>query len=449
MLCHTFVSYVAAVAVEVLQSGVMLQASRQLWRPSSTLLSSRVGRRTVLGVSCSSSDFLLHSSGESTCISRITIPPHSGWAQERPSAVPWIIREAHTGTAGKSHGRRKKGLKDSYLQYTKRGDALQTSNAEDESEEMEEKASKGASKRRALRAKDWGAKLASLSANQLRQAVRLAKLPEEVYDAVILVKSLGPKVRNGKRRQFNYIGGLLREADPELMEQSLKVCIDGETSGSPSASTSAPESSEDEFSDDNNDEEIDDLSEEDLSAQNMARRWIAGLLGGYQDVTYEVFSCPSDVYFDRQELRRLLRAVNQAQASLLSIQTADSGETENSQMSPPPLEAAVDSGDESMQAPPSLEAAMDSGDESMQESPSLEAASLGDDKEAQKAADSGENEETQTSLSLETAEHEEIKKLQKSPKQLKKAAKKAETALFNFLFDLARRRILDSQYLEA
>ena len=54
---------------------------------------------------------------------------------------------------------------------------------------------------------------------------------------------------------------MLREADPELMEQSLKVCIDGETSGSPSASTSAPESSEDEFSDDNNDEEIDDLSE--------------------------------------------------------------------------------------------------------------------------------------------------------------------------------------------
>lgn len=122
-----------------------------------------------------------------------------------------------------------------------------------------------------------------------------------------------------------------------------------------------------------------------------------------------------------------MRAVNQAQASLLSLQTADFGETENSQMSPPPLE-----GDESMQAPPSLEAA-----------------SLGDDEEAQKAADSGENEGTQTSLSLETAEHEEIKKLQKSPKQLKKAAKKAETALFNFLFDLARRRILDSQYLEA
>lgn len=40
--------------------------------------------------------------------------------------------------------------------------------------------------------------------------------------------------------------------------------------------------------------------QEDLSAQNMARRWIAGLLGGYQDVTYEVFSGPSDVYFDRQ-----------------------------------------------------------------------------------------------------------------------------------------------------
>lgn len=127
-----------------------------------------------------------------------------------------------------------------------------------------------------------------------------------------------------------------------------------------------------------------------------------------------------------------MRAVNQAQAALLSLQTADSGETEHSQMSPPPLEAGVDSGDESMQV-----------------SPSLEAASLGEDEEARKAADWGENEETQTSLSLETAEHEETKELQKSPKQLKKAAKKAETALFDFLFDLARRRILDSQYLEA
>lgn len=86
------VSYVAAVAVGILQSGVMLQASRQLWRPSSALLSSRIGRRTFLGISCSSSNFLLHSSGEPTCISRIIIPLYSGWAQERPSAVPWIIR---------------------------------------------------------------------------------------------------------------------------------------------------------------------------------------------------------------------------------------------------------------------------------------------------------------------------------------------------------------------
>ena len=100
-------------------------------------------------------------------------------------------------------------------------------------------------------------------------------------------------------------------------------------------------------------------------------------------------------------------------------------------------------------SPLPLEAAVDTGDEAMQMSPSLEAVSLGDDEDAQRAADSGENEETQTSPSQGTAEHEEPKSLQKSPKQLKKAAKKAETALFNFLFDLARRRILDSQYLEA
>lgn len=133
-----------------------------------------------------------------------------------------------------------------------------------------------------------------------------------------------------------------------------------------------------------------------------------------------------------QELRRLLRDVNQAQASLLSLETADSGEAENSPMTPLPLEAAVDSGHESMQT-----------------SLLLGASPLGDDEKDKITVDLGENEEAQTPPLLETAEHEDIKKVQKSPKQLNKAAKKAEIALFNFLFDLARRRMLDSEYLQA
>jgi hypothetical protein len=84
----------------------------------------------------------------------------------------WWNREAHTGTAGKSHGRRKKSIKPSSLQYTRRGDALQERAQGDVPEDDEEKDSKGQSKRKSLRALKWGNQLATFSPSQLRQAIR-------------------------------------------------------------------------------------------------------------------------------------------------------------------------------------------------------------------------------------------------------------------------------------
>lgn len=290
---------------KIQQHFAMLQVGRQLWRPSSfkllwlsPRLSPGSSPRSLISTSCfiSSLKSLDRASGD--------------WGSLQLSSLPsWSIREAHSGTAGKSHGRRKKSIKPSLLQYTKRGDALEESTEEDITEDSDEKESKGQSKRKALRALKWANELATFSPSQLRQAIRWASLDEEVYDAVMLVKSLSPNVRNGKRRQFNFIGGLLREADPELMEQVLTACKDGDLSGL-MARIKLSKSSEDPINEkEASDEEVELLSEE----AKIATRWLQGLLDGERAVNDEVFSTADDVYFDRQELKKLMRAAKGTQ----------------------------------------------------------------------------------------------------------------------------------------
>ncbi|XP_024364019.1 DNA polymerase I B, chloroplastic/mitochondrial isoform X2 [Physcomitrium patens] len=86
----------------------------------------------------------------------------------------------------------------------------------------------------------WANTLAALSSTQLREAIRLASLDEKVYDAVMLVKVLGLNDWSRKRKELNFIGGLLRDADPELMEQVLRACEDGDRLGSTSRRLSLP-----------------------------------------------------------------------------------------------------------------------------------------------------------------------------------------------------------------
>ncbi|GKF23196.1 hypothetical protein Tco_0075518, partial [Tanacetum coccineum] len=44
----------------------------------------------------------------------------------------------------------------------------------------------------------------------------------------MLVKRLGRDVREGKRRQFSYIGRLLRDVEPELIDGLIKATKDGD-----------------------------------------------------------------------------------------------------------------------------------------------------------------------------------------------------------------------------
>ncbi|XP_019054675.1 PREDICTED: uncharacterized protein LOC104605543 isoform X2 [Nelumbo nucifera] len=91
-----------------------------------------------------------------------------------------------------------------------------------------EKKSRNEKKREARRAVRWGMDLATFSNPQIKQILRVASLEREVFDALMLVKRLGPDVREGKRRQFNYIGRLLRNVQPELMEALIQASKDGD-----------------------------------------------------------------------------------------------------------------------------------------------------------------------------------------------------------------------------
>ncbi|PHU20971.1 hypothetical protein BC332_12122 [Capsicum chinense] len=65
--------------------------------------------------------------------------------------------------------------------------------------------SRNEKKREARRAVRWAMDLAKFSPPQIRRILRVASPEQEVYDAVMLAKRLGPDVREGKRRQFSYI----------------------------------------------------------------------------------------------------------------------------------------------------------------------------------------------------------------------------------------------------
>uniref|UniRef100_A0A2P2JUF3 Uncharacterized protein MANES_05G146300 n=1 Tax=Rhizophora mucronata TaxID=61149 RepID=A0A2P2JUF3_RHIMU len=103
---------------------------------------------------------------------------------------------------------------------------------DDDSSDLDsgKKKSRNQKKREARRAVRWGMELASFSPPQIKRVLRVASLEREVYDALMLVKRLGPDVREGKRRQYNYIGKLLREVEPELMDSLIHATKDGDWS---------------------------------------------------------------------------------------------------------------------------------------------------------------------------------------------------------------------------
>ncbi|XP_062225276.1 uncharacterized protein LOC133923963 [Phragmites australis] len=179
-------------------------------------------------------------------------------------------------------------------------------------------------KREARRAVQWGMELAKFSPPQIKRILRAASLEREVFDALMLVKRFGPDVREGRRRQFNYIGSLLRSAQPELMDTLIQASKDGDNSKLHALLSEDTLLVEEEEVEDPPDEE-----EDDEKYMEIAERWFEGLLCKDISVSNEVYSV-HNVEFDRQELRKLVRRVHMVQAS---TQNKDSLEESNMKVS--------------------------------------------------------------------------------------------------------------------
>ncbi|KAL0360535.1 UNVERIFIED_CONTAM: hypothetical protein Sradi_3738000 [Sesamum radiatum] len=178
------------------------------------------------------------------------------------------------------------------------------------------KKSRNERKREARRAVRWGMELASFSPPQIKRILRVAALEQEVFDALMLVKRLGRDVREGKRRQFNYIGRLLREVEPELMDGLIQATKDGDQSKFQDLSGTET------LVVDNEEEGEEEIAEEDEEEDSMdiavVNRWYDGLINKDISITNEIYSL-QEVEFDRQELRQLVRKVQstlQLEASL-------------------------------------------------------------------------------------------------------------------------------------
>ncbi|XP_076954924.1 uncharacterized protein LOC143629569 [Bidens hawaiensis] len=146
--------------------------------------------------------------------------------------------------------------------------------------------------------------LAEFNDVQIKRILRVASLEQEVFDALMLVKRLGRDVREGKRRQFSYIGRLLRDVDPELMDGLIRATKDGDQKTFQKLSVSVKP----DLGDTSEEEEIDyeDEDEEFGDHHDIATKWFDGLVNKDVDITNEIYSL-SMVDFDRQELRKLVR----------------------------------------------------------------------------------------------------------------------------------------------
>lgn len=135
-----------------------------------------------------------------------------------------------------------------------------------------------------------------------------------MLDALMLAKRLGPDIREGKRRQFNYIGKLLREVEPELMDALIEATKDGDHSRLQALSVSNAwvGKDDDDEGDEDFEEEHEEEEEESSEHASIASRWFDGLISKDIEITNEVYSIHT-VDFDRQDLRKLVRNVQSIQ----------------------------------------------------------------------------------------------------------------------------------------
>uniref|UniRef100_A0A7N0T089 Uncharacterized protein n=1 Tax=Kalanchoe fedtschenkoi TaxID=63787 RepID=A0A7N0T089_KALFE len=186
-----------------------------------------------------------------------------------------------------------------------------------EESEAEERRSRNEKKRLARQAVRCGMELAELSDSQIKRILKAVNSEPELFEAIALVKRFGNDVREGKRRQFNYIGKLLRDVDSELIEELIRAAKDGGltqvlASHGPVSLTVEEDADDEQEEEDLEEEESDEEDKVTVSHIETASRWFDGLVSKDLSITKEVYSI-SSVEFDRQELRKLVRNVQLVQ----------------------------------------------------------------------------------------------------------------------------------------
>ncbi|CAM8919089.1 unnamed protein product [Rhodiola kirilowii] len=191
-------------------------------------------------------------------------------------------------------------------------------------EEADERRSRNEKKRLARQAVRFGMELAALTDSQIKRILKAADAEPELFEAFELVKRLGSDVREGKRRQFNYIGKLLRDVDPQLMVELIQAAKDGgltqvlASRGPVSLMIEEEEEDGDELEEEEDGDKLEEEEEESDEEDNLmvshidtASRWFDGLVTKDVNITKEVYSM--SIEFDRQELRKLVRNVQAIQ----------------------------------------------------------------------------------------------------------------------------------------
>ncbi|GKV48749.1 hypothetical protein SLEP1_g55546 [Rubroshorea leprosula] len=160
---------------------------------------------------------------------------------------------------------------------------LQKEDGETSDWDTDVKKSRNQKKREARRFVRWGMDIASFSTPQIKRTLRVTALEQEVLEALMLVKRLGADVREGKRRHFNYIGKLLREVEPELMDTLIQATKVGDQKTLQHLASLQPQIIADK--DDDEESESEDEDEVSQAHTNIASRWFDGLIRTTQTCT--------------------------------------------------------------------------------------------------------------------------------------------------------------------
>ncbi|GAB2228416.1 hypothetical protein Droror1_Dr00010254 [Drosera rotundifolia] len=227
------------------------------------------------------------------------------------------------------------------LASTSRGLSLQAQGlrlkhrvAETEEKEREKESSRNEKKRLARQSVKWGMELAAFRVSQIKRILSVASLGEDVFEALMLAKRLGKDVREGKRRQFNLIGKMLRDVDPELLGALIQATKVGDMKTLEDLAGSKQLVDEDEDKQEEDDEETYSSESEEAEEVShwsiiLADKWYDGLVNKDITISNEVYSLEA-VDFDRQVLRKLVRKVHSLQDRY--DYTEDDKEKENARL---------------------------------------------------------------------------------------------------------------------